>query len=198
MDNALSWVESFGIWGPVVFIALYVVATVFMLPGSALTLGAGLLFGVVQGSILVSIASTLGASASFLVGRYLARNRISTLINKNPKFKAVDQAVESEGWKIVGLTRLSPVFPFTFLNYAYGLTGVRFWPYVIASWIGMIPGTIMYVYIGSLPRLGTEEQASGGTAERVLQVVGLLATVVVTVLITRIARKALQEKIDDN
>ena len=193
MNNALEWVESFGIWGPIVFIAVYVLATVFMIPGSALTLGAGALFGVVTGSILVSVASTLGASASFLVGRYLARDRISKLIDKNPKFKAVDQAVEGEGWKIVGLTRLSPIFPFTFLNYAYGLTGVRFTSYVLASWIGMMPGTVMYVYIGSLA-----QGSDGGTAETVLKIVGLIATIVVTVFITKIARKALQEKIDDN
>ncbi len=195
LNDALNWVEGFGIWGPVVFILVYAAAVVFMVPASILTGGAGTVFGLVQGSILVSIASTLGASLSFLIGRYVARDRIEKLIDKNPKFKTVKESVENEGWKIVALTRLSPVFPFTFLNYAYGVTRVKFSHYVLASWISMMPGTVMFVYIGSLARLGAEPP---GTAQIILRIVGLLATIAITVYITKIARKALQEKIDDN
>jgi uncharacterized membrane protein YdjX (TVP38/TMEM64 family) len=132
-------------------------ACILLLPGSILTLGAGVLFGVVNSSIAVSIAATLGATCAFLVGRYLPRVWVAKRIANNDKFKAVDEAVAKEGWKIVLLTRLSPVFPFNLLNYAFGLTQVRVRHYFFASWLGMIPGTIMYVYIGSL---------AGGRAHR--------------------------------
>ena len=194
MNNLLEWIDQFGIWGPVLFVFLYAGAAVLFIPGSALTLGAGALFGVVKGSILVSLASTLGASLAFLIGRYVARDWVAKKIEENPKFKAVDEAVGREGWKIVALTRLSPLFPFTFLNYAYGLTKVKFSHYVLASWIGMMPGTVMYVYLGSLARLGVQaEEASG--AQLALRIVGLVATIGVTITITKIARKALQEKV---
>ena len=194
MNNLLEWIDQFGIWGPVLFVFLYAGAAVLFIPGSALTLGAGALFGVVKGSILVSLASTLGASLAFLIGRYVARDWVAKKIEDNPKFKAVDEAVGREGWKIVALTRLSPLFPFTFLNYAYGLTKVKFSHYVLASWIGMMPGTVMYVYLGSLARLGVQaEEASG--AQLALRIVGLVATIGVTIYITKIARKALQEKV---
>jgi len=194
MNNLLEWIDQFGIWGPVLFVFLYAGAAVLFIPGSALTLGAGALFGVVKGSILVSLASTLGASLAFLIGRYVARDWVAKKIEDNPKFKAVDEAVGREGWKIVALTRLSPLFPFTFLNYAYGLTKVKFSHYVLASWIGMMPGTVMYVYLGSLARLGVQaEEASG--AQLALRIVGLVATIGVTITITKIARKALQEKV---
>lgn len=192
--NILDYVEQSGPIGPAIFIMAYMAACVLFIPGFALTLGAGAIFGVVRGSILVSIASTLGATAAFLVGRYLARDWVARKIARNGKFTVIDQAVGREGWKIVGLTRLSPIFPFNLLNYAYGLTNVSLRDYVLASWIGMMPGTVMYVYIGSLARLGVDaEEAS--TAQLILRIVGLIATIAVTVYITRIARRALQEKV---
>ncbi len=196
--NALTWISGLGPTGPLVFALLYITACVLMLPGSILTLGAGAVFGVVSGSVLVSVASTLGATCAFLVGRYLARDWVGTKIAGNDKFKAIDEAVALEGWKIVGLTRLSPVFPFNLLNYAFGLTQVKLKHYFIASWLGMMPGTIMYVYIGSL----AGDLASLGTGERirspgewVLYGIGLAATIVVTVFVTRIAKKALDNRI---
>jgi uncharacterized membrane protein YdjX (TVP38/TMEM64 family) len=195
MQNVLDWIDQFGIWGPVIFIVVYALAAVLFIPGSALTLGAGALFGVVRGSILVSLASTLGASLAFLIGRYVARDWVAKKVEEHEKFKAVDQAVGREGWKIVGLTRLSPVFPFTFLNYAYGLTKVKFTHYVLASWIGMMPGTVMYVYLGSLARLGVQAEKAGG-AQIAMRILGLLATVGVTFYITKIARRALKEKVE--
>lgn len=196
--DALDWIKTLGPWGPIAFIIIYILATVLFLPGSLLTLGAGLLFGPIFGSIYVSIASTIGATCAFLVGRYLARGWVSKQIEGNENFKAIDEAVADEGWKIVGLTRLSPIFPFNLLNYAFGLTQVSLPDYFFASWIGMMPGTIMYVYLGSLAgslaTLGTE----GGTrttAEWILYGVGLIATIAVTVYVTKIARKALQKKI---
>jgi len=194
LKSGLDWVEQLGPTGPIIFILMYITACVFFIPGSALTLGAGAIFGVVKGSVIVSIGSTLGATAAFLVGRYVARDWVARKIEKNEKFMAIDQAVAHEGWKIVGLTRLSPVFPFSLLNYAYGLTKVSLRDYFLASWIGMMPGTIMYVYLGSLARLGVEAE-SATTAQTVLKIVGLAATVAVTVYVTRIARSALAKRI---
>jgi uncharacterized membrane protein YdjX (TVP38/TMEM64 family) len=194
LKAALDWIGKLGPWGPVIFVGIYVVATVLFIPGSVLTLGAGAVFGVALGSVCVSISATLGATAAFLVGRYLARDAIARKIEKNEKFAAIDRAVADEGWKIVFLTRLSPVFPFTLLNYAFGLTRVRLGHYVLASWIGMMPGTVMYVYLGSLVNVGAGHRQRT-TGEWVLYGVGLLATIVVTVFVTRLARKALAKKI---
>lgn len=198
LRSALDWVQSLGPWGPAMFALLYILATVVFLPGSILTLGAGVVFGVLPGAALVSIASTLGATAAFFTGRYLARGWVSRRIEGNATFRAIDEAVAREGWKIVGLTRLSPVFPFTLLNYAFGVTRVAPRDYILASWVGMMPGTLMYVYIGSLAgslaTLGADERART-PAEWGLYVVGLLATVAVTISVTRIARAALRKRI---
>ncbi|ERT06489.1 hypothetical protein M595_3578 [Lyngbya aestuarii BL J] len=198
LRETLDWIANLGYWGPVAFIVVYILATVLFLPGSILTLGAGAIFGIFTGSIYVSIGSVAGATCAFLVGRYLARGWVAKKIAGNQKFKAIDEAVAREGWKIVGLTRLSPIFPFNLLNYSFGLTKVSLRDYVVASWIGMIPGTIMYVYIGSLAgELATLalEERSKTTGEWILYGVGLVATVAVTVYVTKIARKALNEKI---
>jgi uncharacterized membrane protein YdjX (TVP38/TMEM64 family) len=195
--RALDGIAGLGVWGPFLFIAIYILACVLFLPGSVLTLGAGVLFGLFAGSVIVSIASTLGATTAFLVGRYMARDWVAKKLENHPRFKRIDDAVATEGWKIVGLTRLSPVFPFNMLNYAYGLTKVSLRDYFFASWIGMLPGTVMYVYVGSLigdlARLGAGDRARTG-AEWALYAVGLAATVAVTVYITRIARSALNKK----
>lgn len=198
LRDALAWISGLGALGLLIFIALYILACVLLLPGSVLTLGAGVIFGVVRGSIAVSIGATLGATCAFLVGRYLARNWVAKRIAGNDKFLAVDEAVGKEGWKIVLLTRLSPVFPFNILNYAYGLTKVSLRHYFFASWVGMIPGTVMYVYLGSLAGDLASLGAAGRTRtteEWVLYGVGLLATVAVTVFVTRLARKALASRI---
>ena len=195
--DSLDAIARLGPWGPVLFVLIYVVGTVLFLPGSALTLGAGAVFGVVWGSIYVSVASTLGATAAFLVGRYLARSWVAKKIEGNTSFAAIDRAVADEGWKIVGLTRLSPAFPFTLLNYAFGLTRVKLRDYIIASWIGMMPGTVMYVYLGSLARVGAAGEKKS-PAELALYGVGLVATLAVTVFITRIARRALAKRTHSN
>ncbi len=194
LRGALNWVAQLGPWGPVLFIGLYVAATVLFLPGSVLTLGAGAVFGVVWGSVYVSVASTLGATCAFLVGRHLARDAIRRRTAGNARFAALDRAVAAEGWKIVGLARLSPLFPFTLLNYAFGLTEVRLGHFVLASWIGMMPGTVLYVYLGSLAQAATGERVRT-PAEWTLYGVGLAATVAVTVVVTRAARRALDQKI---
>jgi uncharacterized membrane protein YdjX (TVP38/TMEM64 family) len=184
--------------GAIAFIGIYILATVAFFPGSILTLGAGVLFGVVAGSFYVFIGATLGATAAFLVGRYLARNWVAQKIAGNDQFRAIDEAVGQEGFKIVALTRLSPVFPFNLLNYAYGLTGVSLKDYFLGS-IGMIPGTVMYVYLGSLAgsiaTIGTETQPTNPTVQWTIRIVGFIATVAVTIYVTRIARKALDAQV---
>jgi uncharacterized membrane protein YdjX (TVP38/TMEM64 family) len=198
MHEALAWISGLGVLGPILFVGLYCLACVLSFPGSILTLGAGAVFGMTTGFIAVSIGSTLGATCAFLIGRYLARDLVAGRIAGNEKFKAVDEAVGSEGWKIVLLTRLSPVFPFNLLNYAFGLTKVSLKHYFFASWLGMIPGTVMYVYIGSLAGdlagLGGAGRTRS-TGEWVLYGIGLLATLIVTVFVTRLARKALSARI---
>ncbi|UCG59763.1 MAG: TVP38/TMEM64 family protein [Phycisphaerales bacterium] len=194
--KSLEWTQGLGIWGPVFVAAVYVVACVLLLPGSVLTLGAGFIFKVVKGTITVSIGSTLGACAAFLVGRTLARKWIAAKVAKNEKFASIDNAVAQQGFKIVLLTRLSPVFPFNILNYAYGLTKISFWKYAVASWIGMLPGTVMYVYFGAGLRSLADVAAGkveSGAAGRIFFWAGMVATIVVTVFVTRVARKALAQ-----
>ncbi len=199
-----SWIESFNAWvaelgvlGMVVFALVYAVAAVLMLPGSLLTLAGGAAFGLFTGFGVISVGATLGASLAFLISRFVARRHVESWISEKPSFSVIDKAVAKQGWKIVFLTRLSPVFPFNFQNYAYGLTSVPFLHYVLASWIGMMPGTFLYVYFGTLGRSGLEAASgAGGGVENLqlaLQIAGLVATLAVTVLITRTAKRALNE-----
>ncbi len=198
--SLVEWIKGQGSVGFIVYILVYIAAAVLFIPGSIITLGAGFAYGVLTGSILVSIASILGATASFLVGRYLARDWVAKKVANNESFRRIDNAVAGRGFKIVLLTRLSPIFPFTFQNYGYGLTGVSLRDYFFASWIGMIPGTIMYVYIGSLITEITQI-ASGQSAEvpgqKIFYFVGLAVTVAVSVYVTRIAKKALAKGVEN-
>jgi uncharacterized membrane protein YdjX (TVP38/TMEM64 family) len=189
-------VDELGTWAPVVFVAGYALATVAFVPGSLLTLAGGALFGLVRGTVLVLVAATLGASLAFLVARYLARGLVERRLAGNARFAAIDRAVGAEGRKIVFLLRLSPLFPFNLLNYALGLTRVRFADYLVAS-AGMVPGTLLYVYYGKVAG-DVARLAAGGTVRRdaayyVVLALGLAATVGVTTVVTRIARRALRE-----
>lgn len=199
MLDLLSWIERAGTGGPLVFFGLYILAGVFLFPGMILTLAAGVLFGVVKGSLIVYFSATASVTAAFLVGRYLARDMVTRRMAGNRTFLLLDKAVASDGWKIVGLTRLSPLFPYNILNYAFGLTRVSLRDYVLASFIGMMPLSTVYVYMGSLAGSLAELGAGNSghdrtTAEWAVYAVGLIATVAVTVVITRIARKALRER----
>lgn len=208
LRNGLEWVDDLGaitLFGvrfaiaPIAFMLIYIVATMAFLPGSVLTLGAGVLFGIIKGSIFVFFGATIGATLAFLVGRYLARGWISQKIAGNQKFSVIDKAVGKEGLKIVLLTRLSPIFPFNLLNYGLGVTGVSLKDYVLGS-VGMIPGTIMYVYIGSLAgsiaTIGGDQPDANPIAQWAIRIIGFIATVAVTLYVTKIARKALDESID--
>ncbi|MBD2076131.1 TVP38/TMEM64 family protein [Phormidium sp. FACHB-592] len=197
LRHTLQWIEGLGLAGSAAFIALYIVAAVAFLPGSILTLGAGAVFGVWLGAIYVFIGATLGAIAAFLVGRYLARGWVSKTIEGKPNFAAIDRAVANEGFKIVLLTRLSPLFPFNLLNYAFGITGVSLKAYALGS-IGMLPAIVLYAYVGSLAgdlaRIGSEP--TDPAMQWAVRLVGLMATVAVTIYVTRMAQKALAEKVD--
>ena len=204
LQNALTWVESLGSIAPIAFIALYNVATVLLIPGSLLTLGSGVLFGLVWGSVYVFFAATLGATLAFWLGRTVARDWVSNKISAYPKFAAIDTAVAKEGFKIVFLTRLSPLFPFNLLNYAFGITQVSLKDYVLGS-VGMIPGTILYVYIGSLIGSVAQIGMKGATLDPqtqklqwIAKIIGFIATIAVTVYITRIAKKALNDSISES
>jgi len=193
-----QWVDGLGWAGMLVFGLAYSLAAILFVPGSALTLAAGAVFGLFWGTALVSVFSTLAAALAFLIARYFARSRVEGLAQHHPKFRAVDAAIGKRGWQIVALLRLSPAMPFSASNYLYGLTSVPFVPYVLASWIAMLPGTFMYVYLGHIG--GVAASAAGGeaggrtTGEYVLLAVGILATFIVTVYITKIARRALAEQ----
>jgi len=188
-----AWVEGLGALGPLVFVLGYAAAVVAFVPGSALTLAAGAIFGIAEGTVTVFVAAVLGSCAAFLVARYFARGAVERRLAGSPQFAAIDRAIGREGRKIVFLLRLSPAIPFTLLNYALGLTRVRFADYALASF-GMIPGTLLYVYLGSVA--GDAASASAGGAEvgrTVVKAVGLAATAAVTIYVTILARRALRE-----
>lgn len=201
LHNSLTEIKSLGWLAPIGFIFIYNLATLLFIPGSLLTLKGGCLFGVFWGSIYVLIAAILGATGAFLLGRYLSRDWVERQIATHPKFKAIDQAVKQEGWKIVLLTRLCPLFPFNLLNYAFGVTQVSLKDYVLGSF-GMIPATVMYVYIGSIATdLATFDMSNQSTtkeaqiAQWVIRGIGLIATVGVTVYVTQIAKKSLEKTV---
>ena len=195
-----EWVTGLGAAGIAVFVLAYILATVLFVPGSILTLAAGALFGVVRGTAIVFAAATAGACAAFLIARYLARDRIARRLAKDPRFAAIDRAIGRAGRKIVVLLRLSPVFPFNLLNYALGLTSVRFVDYLIAC-VAMLPGTLLYVYygrvIGDVAALAAGVRADRDTSYYVLFFLGLVATIAVTAVITRIARRELARNAPD-
>ena len=194
-------IAPLGVWGPVVFGLVDVLAVLALVPGSALTLAAGALFGPLVGTITASLASTTGAALAFWIARHLARGRVEAKVRADVRFDAIDRAIAEGGWKVVALLRLSPVVPFNVQNYLYGLTGIRFWPCVATSWLAMLPGTFLYVSLGHAGRLGLEAASGGGPrgrspAEWAFLVVGLGATVAVTVYVARMARKTLRQRVE--
>jgi uncharacterized membrane protein YdjX (TVP38/TMEM64 family) len=143
-----NWIDGLGAIGPVVFIAVYVVATVAFLPGTPLTLLAGLVFGPVWGTLWTMIGATLGATSAFLLGRYVARDLVESWTAKNERLKRLDEAVEKHGWRMLIVTRLVPLFPFNLQNYAYGLTKVRLDTYALVTGVCMVPGIAAYTFVG--------------------------------------------------
>lgn len=197
-QSALLWVQSLGYVGAIAFISIYIVATVTLIPGSLLTLGAGAIFGVTWGSVYVFAGAILGETCAFLLGRYFARDWILSKIAQNETFSALDKALNQEGLKIILLTRLSPIFPFGLLNYAFGITGISLKDYFLGS-IGMIPMTITYVYLGSLAgdlaKIGEAAELANPELQWAIRIMGLFATIAATFYITRVARQALDKSL---
>ena len=190
----LEWVQGAGPWGALLFGLAYIPAAVLFVPASVLTLGAGFIFGVVKGTVIVSLGSTAGAAAAFMVARTVAHDWVAGRVARYPALDAIGRAVGSEAFKVVLLTRLSPLFPFNLLNYAFGLSSVPFRTYVLASWVGMLPGTLMYIYLGSAAQT-VAALLSGGfrrtPGQQAMFAAGFVATVAVTTIVTRAARRAL-------
>jgi len=203
LPTFMEWVRNQGVWGAVIVGLGYALATVLMIPGSLVTLLIGAIYGPWIGTAVVSPASVLGATLAFLLGRTVFRPTIEAKMAGSPKFTALQGAIEKQGFKILTLVRLSPVFPFTLVNYAFGLTRVRTGAYVLGSFLGMLPGTLMYVYLGSavgdIASLSSDGlgDADTGWQGQALKWGGLAATVLVTVFITRVARKALADAAPD-
>jgi uncharacterized membrane protein YdjX (TVP38/TMEM64 family) len=189
-----DWIHRLGIAGAFIFIGVYALAAVLFLPGAIFTIAAGLVYGIAAGTAVALAGATLGAALAFLVARYVLRARIERLAKKNKKFGAIDEAVGEQGWKIVGLLRLSPLIPFNVSNYFYGVTSIGFWPYLIASALGMLPGTLLYVYLGAIGQAGLGGGKKGHSPlEWIFLGLGLLANIAVTIFVSRVAQKALKK-----
>ena len=194
-----SSIERLGALAPIAYVLVYVATTVLLIPGSLLKLGAGGIFGFWRGFAVVFVGANLGALGAFWLTRTFLRQRVAQWAAGNQKFAALDRAIGREGFKMVLLSRLSPVFPFTLLNYFLGLTTVRMSSYLLANLIGMLPGTFLYVYLGVTARDALGATSGGvGKWQLVLRIVGLLATVAVVVLITRTARRAMAQTEQEN
>ncbi|KAL9993115.1 putative SNARE associated golgi family protein [Helianthus debilis subsp. tardiflorus] len=192
-----SFIEGYGPAGYALFVAVYAGLEVLAIPAIPLTMSAGLLFGSFTGTILVSISGTVAASVAFLIARYFARDRILKMVEGNKKFLAIDKAIGENGFRVVTLLRLSPLLPFSLGNYLYGLTSVKFVPYVLGSWLGMLPGTWAYVSAGAFGRAIIQEESglglAGGTNQLLTLGVGLLATALAATYVTRLAKDAMKD-----
>ncbi len=193
--HLLDWISSLGWLGGLYLVLLYALACMTFLPGSLFTLGAGAIYGFLNGVALISVGSLIGSSLSFLIGRYVLRGYIQRKLKRHPKFQAIDQAIAIEGWKIVLLSRLSPIFPFSLLNYGLGLTQISLAHFMMASWLGTLPLISVYVYVGmlagNLAHLTEAHQSS--RMEWSLKIIGLLATIALTVYTTKLAKNALKK-----
>ena len=198
LQKTLGWLQGLGPLAPVVFVAVYALTCVFFVPSFVFTFGAGTLFGIALGIPLALLGTGLGSAAALLIGRYAARGFVAKQFENNTKFKALDAALGKKGWQIVALARLSPVFPFSVGNYAFGLTPIRVRAYFFASMLGTIPSACVYVYLGKITGSLAGINVSGRSrspAEWGLLVLGLIATIALTLIVQRTAKKALAEEI---
>ena len=189
LDQSLKWIQSLGPWAPAVFILLYVATVIICMPAAILTAGGGFIFGFTQGAVWVLVAATIAANVTFLLGRHLARDWISKKLGAHPKFQAIDEAVAAEGWKIVALVRLAPIFPFSITSYAFGLTRVSWKEYFVANF-AMIPGTLFYVYLGSIARDLTEKVST----PLWIKLTALALALVAVIYVARVAKRALAKR----
>jgi Uncharacterized conserved protein len=187
-----DWINGLGVWGAVLFAGLYVIATVALMPGTPFTIAAGFVFGLGWGFLIVIGAAMLSASLAFLAARYLVRDKVQRMIAKRPGFKAADEAMGEEGWKIVMLLRLSPLMPFNVQNYFFGLTAVEFWPYIGATTVSIVPGALLYLYLGAIGQVAFSGAGPGSTVRWVIFAAGLVATLGVAFLAMSKAKAKLQ------
>jgi len=181
-----GYIESLGVWGPLAYIVFYIFGTLFFLPGLALTAGSGF-FGAIWGTVYVSIASTTGASLAFLLARTVLRPMVEGWSKENAVFQKIDEGVETHGWRMIMITRLVPIFPFNFQNYAYGLTRINFWTYVLVSWICMLPGTAALVIAFSSIKDG------GGDPKKTVLILAVAASLIAILsFVPRILKKRFQ------
>jgi uncharacterized membrane protein YdjX (TVP38/TMEM64 family) len=201
MVDFIHWAKAIGPAGGALYAVVYILGTALLFPALPLTLGAGFLYGAVIGTLVVSPASVAGATVAFLIARYLARDRVTQRLKKYPQAAAIDRAIENNGFKAVVLLRLQPLLPFNILNYALGLTNIRLRDYMLASWIGMLPATVLYVYLGSVMNDISDllrGRPNSGIAGRLLLWGGLAAMVILVWWLGRVARKALREEMGRN
>jgi uncharacterized membrane protein YdjX (TVP38/TMEM64 family) len=197
LDLVSRRVEGLGVWGPLAFGLAYTAAVLLLVPAWPFTIAAGAIFGPVVGAITAWIASNIGAALAFLLARGLARDAVANRLRGDPRFEAIDRAVADDGWKIVGLLRLSPAIPFGLQNYAYGLTGIPFRTHALTTAIAMLPGTLLYISLGHVGRAGLEaagDPRSRTPGEWALLAVGLLATIGATAMVGWLVRRSLKDK----
>ncbi|XP_002525514.2 TVP38/TMEM64 family membrane protein slr0305 [Ricinus communis] len=197
LNQFSGFIEGYGPAGYALFVAVYAGLEILAIPAIPLTMSAGLLFGSVIGTIIVSISGTVAASVAFLIARYFARERILKLVEGNKKFLAIDKAIGENGFRVVTLLRLSPLLPFSLGNYLYGLTSVKFVPYVLGSWLGMLPGTWAYVSAGAFGRAIIQEESDiglvGGNNSLLTLGLGLLVTALAAAYVTKLAKDAVKD-----
>jgi uncharacterized membrane protein YdjX (TVP38/TMEM64 family) len=192
----VAHMQSVGPAAPAAFILIYALAVVALIPASLLTIAGGAVFGLLPGMVYALVGATLGSTGAFLIGRHVARRLVARRLAAMPRFVAIERAVSARGRRIVFLLRLSPVVPFNFLNYALGLTTISVWDFVVAS-LGTVPGAFVYAYAGkvtgeALALAGKAEVPRNASYYAVL-LAGLVATIAATTVVTRTARRALQD-----
>lgn len=187
LDAFKTWVQGAGALGYVLYALVYVLCCVLVIPALALTLGAGAIFGFAAGSIIVIIGATLGATTAFLLARTVLRHRVERITSNHVKFRALDRAITREGTKIMWLVRLSGFPPFTWVNYAFGLTGVKLRPFIVTTFFGIIPGTLAFTWAGA-----AGAAALTGTGNRILLIVTACGAILVSIFIARIALQAIR------
>src|SRR5262245_23264816 len=189
----IDWVDGMGVEGMVLYAAVYALVAVLMLPAWLMTVGAGLVFGFLPGIGVVWVGATTGSAAAFLIARYLARDRVASAAAGSPRFQALDRAIGEKGWRIVFLLRMSIVVPYVLSNYVYGLTAIRFWPYLAASAAGMLPVIALYVGLGAAAGTveGVRRAGTPGPLGIAILAAGVVISLGVTVYVARLTKKAM-------
>lgn len=187
-------VEGLGWWGPLIYAVAYGIGAVLVLPSGPFQVGAGLLFGLAVGIPTALVGTWLALAGAFAIGRWFARDRVQSLLDDRPRMRAVEGAIADGGWKTVVMLRLSPVLPMSLHNYVYGLTRMKFRVYMPAAAIAVAPGTVMWAWIGAVGGSAATASGEASVVKWILRGVGLVATVVVSILLARHARRRLEDE----